>query len=91
MNKKNKIIAVVGPCIGKKSYEVGNEFVNIFIIKKEREFKFFFSKKNDKKFYFDLRKYVNNILRKCDISEIENIDMDTLEDSENFLASEDPL
>ena len=35
--------------------------------------------------------YVNNILRKCDISEIENIDMDTLEDSENFLASEDPL
>ena len=85
LNKKNQIIAVVGPCIGKKSYEVGNEFVNLFINEK-RENLNFFSKKNYKKFYFDLRGYVNNILRKCDISEIENIDMDTLKDSENFFS-----
>ena len=85
LNKKNEIIAVVGPCIGKKSYEVGNDFVNLFE-RKKRKFKNFFSKKNDKKFYFDLRSIVNNILRKCDISEIENIDMNTFEDSEKFFS-----
>ena len=84
-SNNNDLIAVVGPCIGKKSYEVGNEFVNLFI-KEKRENLNFFSKKNDKKFYFDLRGYVNNILGKCDISEIENIDMNTFEDSENFFS-----
>ena len=43
LNKKNEIIAVVGPCIGKKSYEVEMSLL-IFLLKKKREFKFFFQK-----------------------------------------------
>ena len=44
LNKKNEIIAVIGPCIGKKSYEVENEFVNLFIKEKRENLNFFFQK-----------------------------------------------
>ena len=85
LNKKNEIFSAVGPCIGKDSYEVGNEFVDLFI-KDKKENSNFFNEKNNNKFYFDLRGYVNSILEKCDISEIENINMDTVKDEENFFS-----
>tara|TARA_A100001015_G_scaffold286612_1_gene355505 strand:- start:2726 stop:3493 length:768 start_codon:yes stop_codon:yes gene_type:complete len=85
LNKKNEIFSAVGPCIGKDSYEVGNEFVDLFI-RDKRENSIFFNEKNNNKFYFDLRGYVNSILEKCDISGIENINMDTVKDEENFFS-----
>ena len=36
INSKNKIIACVGPCIGKKSYEVDNNFYKKFISKSKK-------------------------------------------------------
>jgi YfiH family protein len=45
LNSNNKIVACVGPCIGKKSYEVDLRFYKKFIAKSYKNKKYF-SKKN---------------------------------------------
>ena len=46
---------------------------------------FFLQKKNDK-FLFDLRKYVNFKITKFDVKYIENIELDTYAEKENFFS-----
>ena len=85
INNSNKIIAAVGPCIGNESYEVSLEFYDNFLKNSEINKKFF-SKKNNKKFLFDLRSYANNKLLKWGVSSIDNIDFDTFKDVDNFFS-----
>ena len=85
MNKKNKINASVGPCIGNESYEVGLEFYDKFLKDSEINEKFF-SKKNNEKFLFNLRGYVNNKLLNCGVINIDNINADTFKDTDNFFS-----
>ena len=47
-NFRNEIYASVGPCIGKKNYEVDNDFFKKFMLKSRKNRKYF-SKKNKKK------------------------------------------
>ena len=85
MEENNNIIASIGPCIGKNSYEVDSDFYNNFL--KESDYnKLYFSKKNNFKFLFNLRLYVESKLKKCDIVDIDNIDEDTYQDSDNFFS-----
>ena len=82
---KNKIIASVGPCIGFKSYEVEVDFYKKFVaISKNNQI--FFSKKNDKKFLFNIRAYANNELTKYGAYSIDNVEYDTFIDSSNFYS-----
>jgi YfiH family protein len=86
LNSKNSdLIAVVGPCIDKKNYEVKNDFYNKFISKEEKNKKFF-HKKNNEKYIFDLREYVNNEILNLNVKNIENIDLDTFSRSELFYS-----
>ena len=85
MNTKNKINVAIGPCIGKKSYEVDRVFYDRFI-KIDKDNKLFFSNKNGNTFLFDLRKYVNQKINKFDINKVENIDLDTYADKDNFFS-----
>jgi len=85
INNNNKIIAATGPCIGNESYEVNIEFYNNFLKNSEINKKFF-SKKNNEKFLFNLRDYVNNKLSTCGVLNIENIDVDTFKDTDNFFS-----
>ena len=85
INKNNSFYVVVGPCISSKNYEVGKEFYNQFIYENKKNEKFFTSNKNNK-FYFDLREYVNLKITKFDIKFIENIDLDTYAEKENFFS-----
>ena len=48
--------------------------------------KLFFSNKNGNTFLFDLRKYVNQKINKFDINKVENIDLDTYADKDNFFS-----
>ena len=51
INNRNKIYACIGPCIGKKSYEVDLDFYKKFVTKTKKN-KLYFSFKNKKKKIF---------------------------------------
>ncbi len=79
------LIAVVGPCIKKESYEVKNDFYKKFISKDEKN-NMFFEKKKENKYLFDLRGFVNNEISNLNIKNLENIDIDTFSEEELFFS-----
>lgn len=85
INNKVKITACIGPCIGKKNYEVGEDFYKNFLAESKNNINFFL-KQNHNKYNFDIRKYVNFKLNNCGVEEVENIDFDTFEDKDNFYS-----
>ena len=84
LNSKNQIYASVGPCIGKKSYEVDLGFYKKFITKSKRN-KIYFSKKNESKKLFDLRKYVSDKLLKLNVR-VDQVNHDTFIEKNNFFS-----
>ena len=54
-----------------------------------RGIKVFSSKKNNNRYYFDLRKFVNYKLKKNGVRSIKNLERDTFTNEKNFLATED--
>ena len=85
MNNNNSFCVAVGPCVGLENYEVGKEFYDKFISEHEINKKFFLINENNK-FFFNLRKYVNFKIAKFDVKFIENIDLDTYSEKENFFS-----
>ena len=84
LNTDNKILACVGPCIGKKSYEVDYNFYKNFMNKSKKN-SVYFSNKNKEKKLFDLRKYVNDKLIKLKV-EVDHINLDTFKEKNNFFS-----
>ena len=84
LNSKNKIIASIGPCIGKNSYEVDDNFYKRFL-SKTKENSVYFSKKNNKKKLFNLRKYVDNKLVKLNIK-VDHVNHDTFKEKSKFFS-----
>ena len=80
-----KLIVVVGPCIGKENYIVENDFVEKFLDRDSANKKFF-SKKNEKKYIFDLRNYINNKILNLNIKNVENIEKDTFSEKDFFYS-----
>lgn len=85
MNNNNSFYVAVGPCIGLKNYEVDKKFYDTFINENSMN-KIFFIPKNNGKFFFDLRKYVNFKITRFDVKYLENIDLDTFEEKEKFFS-----
>ena len=85
MNKDNSFYVAIGPCIGPNNYEVGKEFYNEFISENKMNEKFF-SSSNEKKIFFDLRKYINFKISKFDVKHVENVNLDTFDEKENFFS-----
>ena len=79
------IIAVIGPCISKKNYEVKKDFITKFI-KKDKNNKKFFTKRN-KKTYFSLNSYIKYQLENLYIKNIEIINKDTFDPKNNFFSA----
>jgi len=84
-SNSNDLIAVVGPCINKKNYEVKIDFFEKFILQNKNN-KNFFEKKNDEKYVFDLRGFINKELSNLYIKNIDNIEMDTFSEREFFYS-----
>ncbi len=84
LNSKNKIFASIGPCIGKKSYEVDIDFYKKFIFKSKKNKKYFL-KKNDNKKLFNLRKYVNDKLTKLNVK-VDHVNYDTFRQKSRFFS-----
>ena len=84
INNNNKIIACIGPCIGKNSYEVDINFYKKFQAQTKKNKKYFF-KKNKSKLLFDLRGYVSDKLVKYNIK-VDHVNRDTFKDKRNFFS-----
>ena len=84
LNAKNKIYAGVGPCIGKKTYEVDNKFFKKFI-KKSKKYRKYFTRKNEHKKLFNLRKFVADKLISQKVI-VDHINRDTFKDKNNFFS-----
>mgnify|MGYP006094961589 FL=1 len=85
INPNNEIIACIGPCIGKSSYEVDSDFFEQFILESKKNSSFFL-KKNKQKFLFNIRGYVGKKLKEGGVKVIDNIDLDTFTETNNFFS-----
>jgi len=83
-NTKN-LVAVIGPSISEKNYEVQKDFKDKFLKKDKQSKNFFKIRKN--KTYFGLNKYVYNQLKKIGIKNLEIINKDTFDQKNNFFSS----
>ena len=84
ISSDNKFYACIGPCIGKKSYEVDKNFYKMFLAQSKNN-KIYFSNKNKTKKLFNLRKFVTNKLIKANFN-IDQIDRDTFAEKGNFFS-----
>ncbi len=86
INSKNSdLIVVIGPCIKKENYKVKIDFYDKFMSKNQKN-KCFFEKINRDSYFFDLRGFINNEISSLNVKNIENIDMDTYSNEENFFS-----
>ncbi len=79
------MIACIGPCIKKNSYEVKNDFLKLFKDKNKKNVNFFTFKK--KKIYFDLSKYIKSQFYENGVKKIDIIRKDTYALKNNFFSS----
>jgi len=84
-SNKSDIVAVIGPCISQKNYEVGREFKDKFLRKNKKNSIFFKYKKN--KIYFDLVRFIKSQLISFGILKIDVINKDTFEKKNNFFSA----
>ncbi len=83
-SKKSEIYACIGPCIGKKNYEVDHKFEKKFKSKSKKSKKYF-SKKNNYKRFFDLRRYIADELLHMNVN-IDHIKRDTFKEKNYFFS-----
>ena len=83
--EKKNIIAVIGPCIAQKSYNVKEDFKRKFL-KKDKRNKVFFKKRKNL-IYFDLSKYVKLQLKLMKITNLDTINIDTFPKKNNFFSA----
>ena len=76
---------MIGPCIGKESYEVKIDFYERFL-SQNLKYEIFFKKIEDEKYIFDLRGFINKEISDSNIKNIENIEMDTFTEKEFFYS-----
>ena len=80
----SKIYASIGPCIGKKNYEVDNDFFDKFILKSPQNKKYF-TKKNKTKKLFNLRLFVADKLAEHKVR-FDHVNYDTFKEKNKFFS-----
>lgn len=80
------IVAVIGPAISGRSYEVSADFLKPFIAQDEKNRRFFAPGVREGHFMFDLRGYVRDRLEKAGVGRIEQVERDTYADEAAFFS-----
>ena len=83
--KKNNIFAAIGPCIGRSSYNVKENFRRKFLKKNENNEIYFRNVKNT--IYFDLPNYIKSQLKFNKITNIDMKNIDTFVKKNNFFSA----
>jgi len=78
------LIAVIGPCISKYSYEVKKDFLKKFTNQNKKNIRFFDFRK--KKIFFSLNEYIKNQFKSIGVNNIEIINKDTYLRKNNFFS-----
>ncbi len=81
----DKIVAIIGPCLGYKNFEVNKNFKMQFI-EKNKSYSEYFKSKNIEKDLFNLRGLINFQLKSEGINKIYNINRDTYKNSHLFFS-----
>lgn len=81
---RDRIAAAVGPCIGRESYEVDEDFRRQFLEEDEHNARFFTD--GDGRPHFDLTAYVVHRLLAAGIGEVEALHLDTYADADRFYS-----
>ena len=82
---QKNITAAIGPCIGKKNYNVKKDFENKFLKKNKKNKIFFNYKKN--MIYFDLPNFIRSQLKQNKITNIDMKNIDTFNKRNNFFSA----
>ncbi|WP_309644729.1 peptidoglycan editing factor PgeF [Phenylobacterium sp.] len=82
-----RIVAVVGPCIGPASYEVGLEFLERFIAADPANAAFFAAGESAEKAMFDLPGFVLHRLRTAGVETCEWVGRDTCAEEDLFFSN----
>ena len=83
--KLKNIVAVIGPSISVKNYEVKDDFKKKLIKKDKRNLKYF--KFSGNKLYFNLNKYVHSLLLINKVKNIETLKIDTFNIKNKFFSA----
>ena len=83
--EKKNMLAVIGPCIAQKSYNVREDFRTKFL-KKDKRNKVFFKKRKNL-ICFDLPKYIKSQLKLMKITNLDTINIDTFPKKNNFFSA----
>jgi YfiH family protein len=81
-----RLIAVIGPCIGFNSYEVGPEFPAPFLAQDPANERFFRAAQRPRHHLFDLPGYVRARLAAAGVQHIDWVGGDTARDEERFFS-----
>ena len=80
------IVAGIGPCIGRDSYEVGPEFHTEFITDNPGNEDFFAPDESGARYLFDLCGYVGRRLSSLALASVEAVFVDSCADEERFFS-----
>jgi polyphenol oxidase len=83
--QRNHIVAAIGPCIGRASYEVSDDFAATFSAADPQNERFFTGGKPGHH-YFDIEGYVIHRLRDAGLGVIDALGLDTYADSRRFFS-----
>jgi hypothetical protein len=83
---RRRIVAAIGPCIGRDSYEVGPELAQRFLDAHADNARYFEPAPRPRHFYFDLPGYVAARLRGAQVARIDTLDYCTLARPHSFFS-----
>ena len=84
---RSRLRAVVGPCIGPRSYEVGLEFLDRFVAEDAAYARFFAPGETDEKRMFDLPAFVLGRLTASGVETCEWLGRDTCTEADDFFSN----
>ena len=84
--RRPSVRAAVGPCIDRRSYEVGPEFPGPFLAAEAGDADLFAPAERRGHFLFDLAGYVRRRLERMGIGEVSRIEADTYGDADRFFS-----
>jgi len=80
------LVAAIGPCIGRDSYEVGPEFHRNFLDDDAANREFFTEAPGTERFLFDLPGYIHQRLSRLGLAAVSTVGEDTCADESRFFS-----
>ena len=81
-----EIFALIGPCIQQKSYEVGQDFFQMFATESSSNTQFFINAEKSKHYMFDLPRYIEMKLNKNGVNKVKILAEDTYSQPEKYFS-----